>query len=174
MATIRVDGLDAITNKMANIAKWSERDATALKAINKRVGEVYNNALRANIKDAKSDIKVYNRTGGGPGRKAGKTGTVRQVIKRGTLRRSIKVWQPRRASIFTLAGPRTRNKRDIRTNRVDGWYSAIVENGAGFGGKKASRNAGLFIRTQMATQSRMNKLQQTLLRQQFARYFKTA
>ena len=174
MATVQVKGMSELQKKMENIAKWSEKDSVALKAINKRVGEVYNMALRANINDAEGDIKVYNRTGGGPGRKPGQTGTVRQIIKKGTLRRSIKVWHPRRDSIFTMAGPRTRNKRDIRRNRVDGWFSAIVENGAGFGGGIGSKNKGVFTRSQRATQGRMDKLQIMLLKKQFARYFKTA
>lgn len=173
MATVQIKGMSELQKKMENLAKWSEKDAVALKAINKRVGEVYNMALRANINDAQGDINVYNRTGGGPGRKSGQKGTIRQTIKSGTLRRSLKVWNPRRDSIFTMAGPRTRNKRDQKRNRVDGWFSVIVENGAGFG-RARSKNRGVFERAQQATSGRMDKLQETLLKQQFARYFKTA
>ena len=58
MAAIKVDGMKELERKIERLAKWSEKDAQKLRAIDERVAEVYNVALRANIKDAKDDIYV--------------------------------------------------------------------------------------------------------------------
>ena len=170
MASIQVDGMKELERKIERLAQWSEKDAQKLRAIDERVAEVYNVALRANIKDSPVDVKVYNRTGGGPGRKPGQTGTVRQTIKKGTLRRSIKTFR-RRNKAITLAGPKTTGRRgsNKKVNRQDGWFASIVENGSGFG---PGRNRGVFERTQKATKGRMQKLRNRLLQREFQRYMR--
>lgn len=170
MATVKVDGMKELQAKIQRLAKWSIKDQDKLRAIDARVAEVYNVALRANIVDAEQDINVYDTTGGGPGRKRGKKGTIRQTIKTGTLRRSIKTFQ-RSNKAITLAGPKTRGKKGakIKRNRQDGWFASIVENGSGFG---ASRNKGVFTRTQRATQKRMEALRNRLLKQEYERFMR--
>lgn len=170
MTTVRVDGMKKLEAKIQRLAKWSVKDAEKLRAIDARVAEVYNVALRANIVDANQEITVYNTTGGGPGRKKGRKGTKRQVIKTGTLRRSIKTFQ-RSNKAITLAGPKTRGKRGarVKTNRQDGWFASIVENSSGFG---PSRNKGVFLRTQRATQNRMVKLRNRLLQREYKRFMR--
>ena len=168
--SVKVDGMKELERKIMRLAQWSEKDANKLRAIDERVAEVYNVALRANIKDAEGDIRVYNITGGGPGRKKGRKGTIRQTIKSGTLRRSIKTFR-RRNKAITLAGPKTTGRRGAnkKVNRQDGWFASIVENGSGFG---PGRNKGVFERTQKATSNRMKKLRNRLLQQEFKRYMR--
>ena len=59
MAAIKIDGMKELERKIARLAKWSEKDAQKLRDIDERVAEVYNVALRANIKDSPVDVKVY-------------------------------------------------------------------------------------------------------------------
>jgi hypothetical protein len=153
MAAIKIDGMKEVERKIALLAKWSEKDAQKLRAIDERVAEVYNVALRANIKDSPVDIKVY------------RGGAVRQTIKKGTLRRSIKTFRKRGT---TYAGPKSTKSR-TKTNRQNGWFAAIVENGSGFG---PSRSKGVFSRTQRATSNRMKQMRNRLLRQEFERFMR--
>jgi len=173
MITLDIKGQKELEKRIERAARWSVKDAERLKAINERVGKVYTTALLANIVDSDTDIKVYERTGGGPGRKV-KDGNLRQTIKRGTLRRSIKVFQ-RRNKVITYAGPKSkggRRGRSTKTNRQDGWFSAIVEQGAGFGRGSGSRNKGVFTRAQQATRGRMIVLRNKLLQKEFQRFMR--
>ena len=158
MATIQVDGMKELERKIMRLAQWSEKDAQKLRAIDERVAEVYNVALRANIKDSPVDVKVY------------RSQQLRQTIKPGTLRRSVKTFR-RRNKAITLAGPKTMGKRggNKKVNRQDGWFASIVENGSGFG---PGRNRGVFERTQKATKGRMQKLRNRLLQREFQRYMR--
>lgn len=159
MIKFNVQGQKELERRIERAARWSVKDAARLKAINERVGKVYTTALSANIKDAETDIKVY---GGGQ---------LRQKIKRGTLRRSLKVFQ-RRNKVITYAGPKSkggRRGRSTKTNRQDGWFSAIVDQGAGFG---PGRNKGVFTRTQKATRQRMINLRNRLLQKEFQRFMR--
>ncbi len=170
MIKLDVKGQKELEKRIQRAARWSVKDAARLKAINERVGKVYTTALLANIQDSETDIKVYERTGGGFGRKS-KPGQLKQTIKRGTLRRSIKVFQ-RRNKVITYAGPKSkggRRGRSTKTNRQDGWFSAIVDQGAGFG---YGRNKGVFTRTQKATRQRMVNLRNRLLQKEFQRFMR--
>lgn len=171
MAAIKIDGMKELERKIERLAKWSEKDAQKLRAIDERVAEVYNVALRANIKDAKDDIYVYNK-GTGPGRNKGSKDGVRNartMTRPGTLGRSIKTFR-RSNKAITLAGPKTsRRGGSLKRNRQNGWFASIVENGSGFG---PARNKGLFTRTQKATSNRMQQLRNRLLRQEFKRWMK--
>ena len=172
MGVIKIDGMKQLERRIERLAKWSEKDAQKLRAIDERVAEVYNVALRANIKDAKDDIYVYNK-GTGPGRnqgsKDGERKNVRTMTRPGTLRRSIKTFR-RSNKAITLAGPKTSRKGgSLKRNTQNGWFASIVENGSGFG---PARNQGLFLRTQKATSNRMKKMRNRLLRQEFERYMR--
>lgn len=155
---VKIDGMKELERKIMRLAQWSEKDAQKLRDIDERVAEVYNVALRANIKDSPIDIRVY------------RSKQLRQTIKQGTLRRSIKTFR-RRNKAITLAGPKTTGKRggNKKVNRQDGWFASIVENGSGFG---PGRNKGVFERTQKATGNRMKKLRNRLLQQEFKRYMR--
>lgn len=170
MVTLDVKGQKELEKRIERAARWSVKDAARLKAINERVGKVYTTALLANVRDAETDIKVYERTGGGPGRKS-KAGQLKQIIKRGTLRRSIKVFQ-RRNKVITYAGPKSKGGkkgRTTKTTRSDGWFANIVDQGAGFG---PGRNKGVFTRTQKATRQRMVNLRNRLLQKEFQRFMR--
>lgn len=172
-ARVEIKGLEEVNKKLERLAFWSEKDFQNLLSINERVGEVYNNSLRANIKDFDRDIKVYERTGGGPGPKTGHKGNVRLKIKRGQLRRSIGIWQPDKERTKVLSGPRTNTIARRKTRKYsDGWFAHIVEGGDSFGIKKRTQNTGVFERSKKATQQRMVKLQTRLLRKEYERFMK--
>lgn len=161
MQTVTVKGLDQALKKLERLAQWSEKDFANLVTINERVGEVYNNSLKANIKDFHRDILVQRTNG------------TDILVKRGQLRRSIGVFQPQKDRIKVLAGPKTNTIGKRKTRKyADGWFAHIVEGGDSFGIKKRTQNTGVFERSQKATQQRMVQLQTRLLRKEYERYMK--
>ena len=158
---VSVNGLQNIENKLQTLADWSVRDHERLVDIGERVADVYNNALRANVKDFRSDIKVQFKDRDDI------------IVKRGTLRRSIGTWQPDRNRILVMSGPRTNNvgRRKVG-RRSDAFFAHIVEGGDSFGRKKTTPNTGVFKRSQRATQQRQRKLYVTLLKQRYERYMR--
>jgi len=161
MQTVTVKGLDQALKKLEKLALWSEKDFANLVTINERVGEVYNNSLKANIKDFDRDILVQRTNG------------TDILVKRGQLRRSIGVFQPQKDRIKVLAGPKTNTIGKRKTRKyADGWFAHIVEGGDSFGIKKRTQNTGVFERSQKATQQRMVQLQTRLLRKEYERYMK--
>ncbi len=161
MQTVTVKGLDEALKKLERLAQWSEKDFANLVTINERVGEVYNNSLKANIKDFDRDILVQRTNG------------TDILVKRGQLRRSIGVFQPQKDRIKVLSGPKTNTIGKRKTRKyADGWFAHIVEGGDSFGIKKRTQNTGVFERSQKATQQRMKKLQTQLLRKEYERFMK--
>ncbi len=161
MQTVTVKGLDEALKKLERLAQWSEKDFANLVNINERVGEVYNNSLKANIKDFDRDILVQRTNG------------TDILVKRGQLRRSIGVFQPQKDRIKVLSGPKTNTIGKRKTRKyADGWFAHIVEGGDSFGIKKRTQNTGVFERSQKATQQRMKKLQTQLLRKEYERFMK--
>jgi len=161
MQTVTVKGLDQALKKLEKLALWSEKDFANLVTINERVGEVYNNSLKANIKDFDRDIFVQRKSG------------TDILVKRGQLRRSIGVFQPQKDRIKVLAGPKTNTIGKRKTRKyADGWFAHIVEGGDSFGIKKRTQNTGVFERSQKATQQRMVQLQTRLLRKEYERFMK--
>ena len=172
ISTSTVVGLNEVNKKLQALAMWSQRDHKNLVRINTQVAEIYTTLLKSTIIDFQSDIKVYRRTGGGPGRKAGKKGEIRQTVKKGTLRRSVKVWQPDKDRIQVWAGPRTRRNTSSKVNRVDGWFAAIVEGGDYFGNKSVADNTGVHEWSMKASRNRMQKLRNALLKVRYEKYMK--
>jgi len=167
--TVKIEGMSELEKRIRKAAKWVEEDAQKLRAIDERVANVFVTYAKANIKDAAEDIIVYNTTKKGPGRKANHQGTIKDVIKPGALRRSIKVFRRSNKRIL-LAGPkRSRKIGKSKRNRQNGWFASIVEQGAGFG---PSRSQGVFMRGKKATHQRMRNLQNRLLQAEFKSYMK--
>ncbi len=159
--SVRLSGANELFAKIDKIAKWSDTGSKQLQAIGHRVGDVYANYLRANVKD-------YDKTIIFRGSK----------IKPGQLRRSAGTWLPDKNRNNVMGGPRTNSigRRKTRKN-ADGFYAHIVEKGdfgPRFGGKHRTQNTGVFSRGQKATRSRSEKLQVMLLRQEFKRFVKAA
>lgn len=161
--SVEIRGLTNIMNKLQNLALWSEKDHKALVDIAGRVGDVYNDNLRSNIKDFRRDILVQFKDRDDI------------LVKRGQLRRSLGVWQPDRNRVTTLAGPRTNNIGKRKTGPYsDGWFAHIVEAGDSFGKKKTTANTGVFDRGMKATKAQSEQLHFRLLKSRFSAYFNKA
>ena len=158
---VSVQGTNDVMKKLERLAKFSEKDYNKLVAINKRVAQVFEASLQANIKDFPRDILVQRRN---------KSDI---LVKRGQLRRSVGSWQPDKRRITVLAGPRTNTigRRKTRKN-ADGWFAHIVEGGDSFGRKKTTVNTGVFMQSKRATQSRMEALRNRLLKREYERYMR--
>ena len=157
-ATVQVLGVNELLKKIDKLAKWSEKDSQKLVSIGERVGSVYANYLKANIKDLDKDTSLRGRK-----------------IKKGQLRRSAGTWQPNKKQNTVLAGPRTKaiGRKGKTTKYADGFYAHIVEKGdfaERFGGKHKTQNTGVFEQGIKATQNRSKKLQEILLRREFSQY----
>jgi hypothetical protein len=156
--SVTVTGANQLYKNINRIAQWSVRDSAKLQAVGERVGDVYANYLRANVKDLDKDTSVRGRK-----------------IKKGQLRRSSGTWQPDKNKNTILAGPRTKaiGKRGKTTKYADGFYAHFVEKGdfaSRFGGKRTTQNTGVFSRGIRSTKNRSEKLQTILLKRNFAKY----
>jgi len=163
-STATVTGADKIYRRLEALARWSVEAENQLLSINRRVAKIYLNYLNANIKDFHRDILVQFKD--------------RQsiLVEKGTLRKSLGMYQPAPPNTRILAGPLTNNigrrKRGIAKNG-DGWFAHIVEGGDSFGIKKRTVNTGVFMRGKAATQQRSIALRDRLLRKEFSRYINT-
>ena len=161
-ATVKISGVDKLFKRIDKMAQWSRKDSKALKDIGHRVGDVYGNYIKANVKDLGKDIFV--RIGGSTTK-----------VKSGQLRRSGGTWLADRNKNTVMSGPRTRliGSRSKTKKYDDGWMAHIVEKGdfgPRFGGKHRTQNTGVFSRGMRSTQNRSLKLQEILLRKNFAKY----
>ncbi len=157
--SVRITGANELYKKIDKIATWSERDSVALQNVGHRVGAVYANYIKANVKDLGKDISVRGTT-----------------VMSGQLRKSGGTWLPDKNRNTVMSGPRTNSigRRKTKTYE-DGWFAHIVEKGdfgSHFGGKHRTRNFGVFSRGMKATTSRSTKLQEMLLKKSFAKYIR--
>jgi len=157
-ATVRISGANELYKKIDKLVKWSQKDSKKLQDIGHRVGAVYGNYIKANVKDGSFEKSMFR----------GKN------KKRGNLRRSGGTWLPDRDKNTVMGGPRTNAIGRRKTKKgADGWYAHIVEKGdfgKRFGGKHQTQNSGVFSRGIKATKSRSEKLQAILLKKNFAKY----
>ena len=156
--SVTITGANQLYKNINRIAQWSVRDSAKLQNIGERVGDVYANYLKANVKDLDKDTSLRGRK-----------------IKKGQLRRSSGTWQPDKKRNTILAGPRTKaiGKRGKTTKYADGFYAHFVEKGdfaSRFGGKHTTQNTGVFSRGIRSTKNRSEKLQTILLKRNFAKY----
>jgi hypothetical protein len=125
--------------------RWALLDKKELRKIHRKVSKTYVSALKGKIKNADKTITIK--------RKGSKT-----VITPGTLRRSIGTWNSGPSSNVVLSGPRARFLGRSVSDRSDGWFAHIVEQGAlpkAFGGKRTGKYTGVFESTLKATEGRM-------------------
>lgn len=157
--SVTITGANQLYKNIDKLAKWSIKDSAALQAVGHRVGDVYANYLKANVKDLGKNISVHGTT-----------------VMSGQLRKSSGTWQPSKDNNTILAGPRTNSIGRRKTKRYeDGWYAHFVAGGdfgPRFGGKHRTQNTGVFSRGKKATKSRSEKLQLILLKRNFAKYAK--
>jgi hypothetical protein len=156
--SVTVTGANQLYKNINRLAQWSVRDSAKLQAVGERVGDVYANYLKANVKDLDKDTSLRGRK-----------------IKKGQLRRSSGTWQPDKKRNTILAGPRTKaiGKRGKTTKYADGFYAHFVEKGdfaERFGGKHKTQNTGVFSRGIRSTKNRSEKLHIILLKRNFANY----
>ena len=157
--SVTITGVNELYKNIDKLAMWSVKDSKALQDVGHRVGDVYANYIKANVKDLGKDISVR--------------GT---KVKSGQLRRSGGTWQPDKNRNTIMGGPRTNAIGRRKTKKAaDGWFAHIVEKGdfgPRFGGKHRTQNTGVFARGIKSTSNRSIKLQEILLRKNFAKYIK--
>ena len=145
--------------RVERAAMWGSADRSQLRKINRKVSEVYVNALRAKIGSAKMTINVKGR----------------KPITPGTLRRSIGSWNSGRYSNVVLAGPRAKFLGRRVADNADGWFAHIVEQGAlpdAFGGKRTNKYTGVFEDTLKQTKEAMNQALRAEYKKRLGQYMR--
>lgn len=137
--------LRELERKIERLAHLDRNEKKNILAEARKVANIYVKAARTNIQDFPRDIVVQ------------KKGGTKITIPKGTLRRSMGTWTPKNATSHVAAGPRSGAFRKLPENR-DGWFAHFVEYGNfpdAFGGKRTTRNTGVFERTKQATFGKM-------------------
>ena len=125
---IHLVGLEDLQRKILKAAKFSGSKDIKVQNIHKRITRNAARRLKRLIYPFEEDIKVYDKGN----RKRGKPPRVREVIKKGTYKRSIGTWQPKDGGKFNhvyYVGARTGKKVAQRNNA---WFQLIVEQDAQF------------------------------------------
>lgn len=137
--------LRALERKIERLANIDKLQRKAILSAATEVSKMYTAALKSSIIDYPTDIVVIKKNG------------TRINVPRGTLRRSIGTWTPKGSKSIIAAGPRSGSFRRLSENQ-DGWFAHFVEYGNfsdAFGGKRSTRNTGVFARAKSATSSAM-------------------
>ena len=139
--------------KVTKAQRWGLLDKKDLRHIHRKVSQTYVSVLKDRIGEANQTITMKRK------------GTT-TVITPGTLRRSIGMWNSGPNSNVILSGPRTKMMGRSVSNRSDGWFAQIVEEGLlpkEFGGNRTGKYTGVFEDTMKSTTSRMqNELRAAL------------
>jgi hypothetical protein len=162
-ATLQIRGEKQLYASIEKLIKWDKKRKSELTAIGEKVGRIFVSKAQTNIKDYHKDIRVIRKN------------TTNKIVRKGQLRRSVGTWIPESRRTTVLAGPRANNWGRKVPGRDDGWFAHMVEGGnfaKQFGGTHKTKNTGVFKKSKRATQNRSKKLQQILLKKEFARYVK--
>lgn len=143
--TLDKKSLRQLERKIERLAALDSKDRKVILTEARKVAGIYVKAARSAIQDFPRDIEVIKSNG------------TRIRVPKGTLRRSMGVWTPKGATSHVAAGPRSGHFRRLPENS-DGWFAHFVEYGNfpdAFGGKRTTRNTGVFSRTKKSTQAAM-------------------
>lgn len=113
---IQLVGLQDLQRKMLKAAAFCSKTDQKIKAIHRRVARASARRLKRKISQYNKDIVVYYK------------GEPRVTVPKGTYKRSITAWQPKKhkdSHVFFM-GSRTGSKVN---EKKDGWFQLIVEQG---------------------------------------------
>tara|TARA_R100000773_G_C4168181_1_gene83028 strand:+ start:230 stop:706 length:477 start_codon:yes stop_codon:yes gene_type:complete len=125
-------GLEEIQKKMLKASTFCNRSDQKIKNIHRRVARASSRRLKRKITEYNRDILVYS------------DGVVRETVTKGTYKRSISAWQPKKhkANHVFFIGSRTGSKVN---SRKDGWFQFIVEQGKQHIQGGPNRNRGVLV-----------------------------
>ena len=128
---IKLIGLEKVMRQMLGASKFSAKTDQKIKAIHKRIARNSAKRLKRKVTRYDKDILVYD-----------DKGRIREIVPKGTYKRSISSWQPKdqRDNHVFYIGSRTGKSRG---QDKDGWFQFIVEQGAQFIEGGSNRNKGL-------------------------------
>ena len=132
--TVQVIGFEKIMKRMLKLSKFCAKTDKAIKEEHRRIARASSRRLKRKITSYNKDIHVTD----------GK-GNVREIVPKGTYKRSITAWQPKQHKhnhVFYI-GSRTGKTRGASK---DGWFQFIVEQGKQFVQGGSNRNEGVLIK----------------------------
>ena len=132
--TVQVIGFEKIMKRMLKLSKFCAKTDKAIKEEHRRIARASSRRLKRKITSYDKDINVTD----------GK-GNVREIVPKGTYKRSITAWQPKSQKhnhVFYI-GSRTGKTRGPSK---DGWFQFIVEQGKQFVQGGSNRNEGVLIK----------------------------
>lgn len=161
----KVEGMDELIKKLGRLGDFPKEMSKELRTANRRIGRVASKTLKNSaLPKGGSDFVVYKKRN--KGRDSG-PGQVDKVIPKGTLRRSIKVWNTRRGKVNVMVGPKRGG-----SVRFDGYFAPWVE-GGNVGGRGRSRGSKFYSKLAPALarmQPRMKRMQFRLYRTIYNRW----
>ena len=131
---IEIDGFEKVMKRMLKLSKFCAKTDDAIKAEHRRIARASARRLKRKITSYNKDIEVSD----------GK-GNIRIVVPKGTYKRSITAWQPKKHKhnhVFYI-GSRTGKTRGASK---DGWFQFIVEQGKQFIEGGSNRNEGVLTK----------------------------
>ena len=132
--TIELNGFDKVMKRMLRLSKFCAKTDKAIKEEHRRIARASSRRLKRKVTSYNKDINVSD----------GK-GNIRIVVPKGTYKRSITAWQPKKHKhnhVFYI-GSRTGKTRGASK---DGWFQFIVEQGKQFVQGGSNRNEGVLIK----------------------------
>ena len=131
--TIELNGFDKVMKRMLRLSKFCAKTDKAIKEEHRRIARASSRRLKRKVTSYNKDINVSD----------GK-GNIRIVVPKGTYKRSITAWQPKKHKhnhVFYI-GSRTGKTRGASK---DGWFQFIVEQGKQFVQGGSNRIEGVLI-----------------------------
>ena len=132
--TIELNGFDKVMKRMLRLSKFCAKTDKAIKEEHRRIARASSRRLKRKLKSYNKDINVSD-----------VKGNIRIVVPKGTYKRSITAWQPKKHKhnhVFYI-GSRTGKTRGASK---DGWFQFIVEQGKQFVQGGSNRNEGVLIK----------------------------
>jgi len=162
-----VDGMKELMQKLNRLGDFPKEMRTELREANRRIGRNAAKAIKNSaLPKGGTEFVVYKKRNKGRDRSPGE---IDKVIPKGTLRRSVKMWNAKRSKVNVLVGA----KRGGST-RFDGYFAPWVE-GGNVGGRGRSKGSKFYDKLQPALgrmRPRMQKMQLNMYRKIYARWIK--
>lgn len=162
-----VEGMAELIKKLDRLGDFPKEMRKELRDANRRIGRNAAKAIKNNaMPKGGKDFVVYKKRN--KGRDSG-PGKIEKTIPKGTLRRSIKMWNVRRSKVNVMVGPKRGGSVSF-----DGYFAPWVE-GGNVGGRGRSKGSRFFNKINPALgrmRPRMERMQLNMYRKIYDRWIK--
>jgi len=118
----KVEGLKELERKLAKLGDFPKDMSKELRAANRRIARIGGRVIKNKLPQGGDEFVVYKKRRKGIQRDG--QAVIEKKIPKGTLRRSIRVWNSRGSKVNVQVGPRRGG-----SVRFDGYFAPWVESG---------------------------------------------